>query len=146
MALQKLPAIFITDEHLLIGEVQTRGLRLLEMLIDPHSEYVYLNDVNVARRESKASRLTTLTEVVVRKNLLRLAVLGGGKHEAPETRRFAFVDKQNYPAFAIVSGYALPRERVCDLDHCRAARQIGPSCLLNEERMDVPVDEPRHDR
>jgi hypothetical protein len=107
MALQKLPAIFITDEHLLIGEVQTRGLRLLEMLIDPHSEYVYLNDVHVARRESKASRLTTLTEVVVRKNLLRLAVLGGGKHEAPETRRFAFVDKQNYPAFAIVSGYEI---------------------------------------
>lgn len=107
MALQKLPAIFITDEHLLIGEVQTRGLRLLEMLIDPHSEYVHLNDVHVARRESKANRLTTLKEAVVRKDLLRLAVLGGGKHEAPETRRFAFVDKQNYPAYVIVASYEI---------------------------------------
>ena len=107
MALQKLPAIFITDEHLLIGEVPTRGLRLLEMLIDPHSEYIHLDDVHVARRESKANRLTTLKQVVVRKELLRLAVLGGGKHEAPETRRFAYVDKQNYPTFVIVSGYEI---------------------------------------
>lgn len=107
MALQKLPAIFITDEHLLIGEVPTRGLRLLEMLIDPNSEYVQLNDVHVARRESKANRLTTLKEVVIRKELLRLAVLGGGRHEAPETRRFAFVDKQNYPTFVLVSGYEI---------------------------------------
>lgn len=107
MALQKLPTIFVTEEHLLIGEVQTRGLRLLEMLIDPHSEYVHINDVHVARRESKGQRLTTLKEVVLRKNLIRLAVLGGGQHEAPETRRFAFVDKQTYPAFVIVSGYEI---------------------------------------
>jgi hypothetical protein len=107
MALQKLPTIFVTEEHLLIGEVQTRGLRLLEMLIDPHSEYVHINDVHVARRESKGQRLTTLKEVVLRKNLVRMAVLGGGQHEAPETRRFAFVDKQTYPAFVIVSGYEI---------------------------------------
>lgn len=105
MAIQKLPTIFVTEEHLLIGEVQTRGLRLLEMLIDPHSEWLHINDVHVARREAKASQVTTLKEVVLRKNLLRLAVLGGGQHEAPETRRFAFVDKQTYPAFVIVSGY-----------------------------------------
>jgi hypothetical protein len=105
MAVQKLPTIFVTDEHLVIGTVQTRGLRLLEMLIDPHSEFVHINDAHVARRESKANRLTTLKEVVLRKEMLRLAVLGGGQHEAPETRRFAFVDKQTYPAFLIVSGY-----------------------------------------
>jgi hypothetical protein len=107
MASQKLPAIFVTDEHLLVGQVQTRGSRLLEMLIDAHSEYVHLDDVHVARRESKASRVTTLKQAVVRKELLRLAVLGGGQHEAPETRRFAFVDKQNFPAFVIVSGYEI---------------------------------------
>ncbi|HET6879571.1 MAG TPA: hypothetical protein VFI31_05430 [Pirellulales bacterium] len=105
MALQKLPTIFVTDEHLVIGTVQTRGLRLLEMLIDPNSKYVHLNDAHVARRESKGNRVTTMKEVVLRKDLLRLAVLGGGQHEAPETRRFAFVDKQTYPAFLIVSGY-----------------------------------------
>jgi hypothetical protein len=44
---------------------------------------------------------------VVRKDQIRLAVLGGGQHEAPETRRYAFVDKQTYPAFLIVSGYEI---------------------------------------
>lgn len=107
MALQKIPTILVTEEHLVIGEVQTRGKRLLEMLIDPNSLYVHINDAHVARRESKANRRTTLKEVVVRKDLLRLAVLGGGQHEAPETRRFAFVDKQTYPAFLVVSGYEI---------------------------------------
>lgn len=107
MTAQKLPAVFVTDEHLLIGEVETRGLRLLECLIDPHSEYVQLSDVHVARREAKARRLTSLKQVAVRKHLVRLAMLGGDRHEAPETRRFAFVDKKNYPAFLIVSGYEI---------------------------------------
>jgi hypothetical protein len=107
MAIQKLPAIFITPEHLLIGQAATRGLRLLEMLTDPNSEYVQLDDVHVARRESKANRLTTLKSATLRKQHLLLAVLGGGKHESPETRRFAYVDKRNYPAFLIVSGYEI---------------------------------------
>jgi hypothetical protein len=107
MAVQKLPAIFVTAEHLLIGQAATRGLRLLEMLTAPNSEYVHLDDVHVARWESKGTRLTTLPHVTLRKHDLLLAVLGGGKHESPETRRFAYVDKRNYPAFLIVSGYEI---------------------------------------
>lgn len=107
MAAQKLPAVFVTDEHLLIGEVETRGLRLLEYLIDPNSEFVHLSDVHVARRESRGSQLTSLKQVAIRKHLVRLAMLGGNRHEAPETRRFAFVDKKTYPAFVLVSGYEI---------------------------------------
>jgi hypothetical protein len=107
MALQKLPAIFVTAEHLLIGQAPTRGSRLLEMLTDPNSEYVQIDEVHVARREAKGSRLTTLPRVVLRKQALLMAVLGGGKHESPELRRFAFVDKRNYPAFLIVCGYEI---------------------------------------
>jgi hypothetical protein len=105
MAQQKLPAIFVTEEHLLIGQIPTRGSRLLETLTDPNSDCIQLDDVHVARRESKGHRLKTLKQVMVRKHAVRLAILGGGKHESPETRRFAYVDKQNYAAFAIVSGY-----------------------------------------
>lgn len=105
MAIQKLPAIFVTEEHLLIGQAPTRGARLIEILVDPNSDCLHLDDVHVARRESKATCLTTLKQVMVRKHALRLAILGGGRHEAPETRRFAYVDKQTYPTFLIVSGY-----------------------------------------
>lgn len=107
MALQKLPTILVTEEHLLIGEVQTGDRRLLETLVDPTSQYLLINDAHVTRRESKTSKVATLKEVVIRKNLLCMAVLGGGQHEAPERRRFAFVDKQTYSAFLIVSGYEI---------------------------------------
>ncbi|HWB12881.1 MAG TPA: hypothetical protein VG826_26885 [Pirellulales bacterium] len=107
MTIQTIPAIFVTAEHLLIGQAPTRGARLLETLTAPDSEFIHLDDVHLARRESKATRLRTLPRIVLRKRDLLLAVLGGGKHESPETRRFAFVDKRNYPAFLIVSGYEI---------------------------------------
>lgn len=105
MAQQKLPAIFVTEEHLLIGHVPTRGSRLLETLTDPNSESIQLDDVHLSRRESKATRLKTLKQIMIRKHAVRLAILGGGKHESPETRRFAYVDKQTYSSFLLVSGY-----------------------------------------
>ncbi|HEX5446206.1 MAG TPA: hypothetical protein VFW87_20435 [Pirellulales bacterium] len=105
MAAQKVPTIIVTAEHLLIGEVETRGSRLLEVVTDPHSEFLHLHEAHVSRREAKSKQLVALSEAIVRKTEICLAVLGGGKHESPETRRFAFVDKKSYSAFAIVAGY-----------------------------------------
>lgn len=105
MAAQKVPAIIVTAEHLLIGEVETRGSRLLEVLTDPHSEFLHLNEAHISRREAKSKQLIALPETIIRKTEICLAILGGGKHESPETRRFAFIDKKSYSAFAVVAGY-----------------------------------------
>jgi hypothetical protein len=110
MASPKVPTILITQEHLLIGEVLTRGTRLLEVLTDPHTEFLQLSDVHVSRREAKTQEVIRLPEAVVRKAEICLAVLGGGRHESPETRRFAYVDKRSYPTFAIVAGYEVRGE------------------------------------
>ncbi|HEX5498102.1 MAG TPA: hypothetical protein VFX03_02705, partial [Thermomicrobiales bacterium] len=105
MTSQKVPAILMVDEHLIVGEVQTRGKRLLETLNDPLADWLQVYDAHVARREAKATCLETLDELAVRKSRLVLALLDGRKHEAPETRRFAFVDKKLHSAFAVAAGY-----------------------------------------
>jgi hypothetical protein len=105
MTLQKVPAILMVAEHLIVGEVQTRGKRLLESLNDPMADWLHVYDAHVARREAKARPLETLNELTIRKSDLVLVLLDGRKHEAPEGRRFGFVDKKLHSAFAICAGY-----------------------------------------
>lgn len=103
--LQKVPAILLVDEHLIAGEVQTRGMRLLEVLNDHLTDWVHVYDVHLARRESKVNSIESLGEVAIRKSALKLALLGGGKHESPEKRRFSYVDKRLHSAVALVGSY-----------------------------------------
>ncbi|HUY92026.1 MAG TPA: hypothetical protein VMV10_25015 [Pirellulales bacterium] len=105
MSPQKIPAILLVDEHLVVGEVQTRGQRLLEVLNDHLTDWLHVYDVHLARREAKTSSVEALNEVAIRKSELKLALLGGGKHESPEKRRFSFVDKRLHFAVALVGGY-----------------------------------------
>jgi hypothetical protein len=102
---QKVPAILLVDEHLIAGKVPTRGLRLLEVLNDHSTDWLHVYDVHLARREAKTTCIEALNEVAIRKTQLKLALLGGGKHESPEKRRFAYVDKTPYCAVALVGGY-----------------------------------------
>ena len=105
MSSARVPAILMVDEHLIIGEVQTRGMRLLEVLNDHLTDWLHVYDVHVARRGAMANSIESLGEVAIRKSEIKLALLGGGKHESPEKRRYAFVDKKLYVAVALIGGY-----------------------------------------
>lgn len=105
MSPQKVPAILVVDEHLIVGEVQTRGQRLLDVLNDHFTDWLRVYDVHLARREAKTNSVESMPEAAIRKAELKLALLGGGKHESPEKRRFSFVDKRLHFAVALVGGY-----------------------------------------
>ena len=105
MSSTRTPAILMVDEHLIIGEVQTRGMRLLEVLNDHLTDWLHVYDVHLARRGAMANSIESLDEVALRKSEIKLALLGGGKHESPEKRRYSLVDKKLYFAVALVSGY-----------------------------------------
>ena len=102
---QKVPAILLVNEHLIVGEVQTRGMRLLEVLNDHLTDWVHVYDAHLARREAKVNSIEALHEVAVRKSELKLALLGGGKHESPEKRRFSYVDKRLHLAVGLIGSY-----------------------------------------
>lgn len=105
MTTQTLPVILLAEEHLIIGEVETRGRRLLDVLNEQMGDWLLVRNAHVTRCTDKAKAVATAPELTVRKADVRLAVLGGGKHESPERRRFAYVDKQQFSALAIVGGY-----------------------------------------
>ena len=105
MADQKVSAILVVQEHLIIGELETRGHRLLDVLLDPMADWLQVFGAHVVHRAAKARAVASAADLLVRKADLQLALLGGGKHESPERRRFAYIDKQQFSALAIVGGY-----------------------------------------
>jgi hypothetical protein len=134
MRLQKVPAIVMVDEHLIVGEVQTRGKRLLEELCDPIEDWLHVYDVRVSRRDAKAKYIESLPSLVIRKSQVILALLDGGIHESPDVRRFAFVDKKLHPAFVTAAGYDV-RGRL----HLKGKRE--PLLVLEEMGGFVPFTE-----
>lgn len=132
MTLQTVPVILIVEEHLVVGEVETRGRRLLDVLNDSMADWLEVHDAHIARRTNKAQAVASAGELTIRKSDVKLAVLGGGKHESPETRRFAYVDKRQFSALAIVGSYEV-RGRL----HLKVKRE--PVRLLAELGAFIPL-------
>ncbi len=134
MAEKKIPAILMIDEHLIVGEVETSGRRLLEVLNDTLTDWLQVFGAHVARRTDKAHAVSTLDELMVRKADVRIAVPGGATHESPEKRRFAYVEKKQFPTFAIIDGYEIRGAM-----HLKAKREMHQ--LLVDMASFVPLTE-----
>lgn len=134
MAEKKIPAILMIDEHLIVGEVETSGRRLLEVFNDTLTDWLQVFDAHVARRTAKGQAIATLNELMVRKADVRIAVPGGATHESPEKRRFAYVEKKQFPTVAIVDGY-----EIRGVMHLKAKREMHQ--LLVDLASFVPLTE-----
>ena len=126
MATDKVRAMLVTDEHLLVGEIPTRGQRLLENLLDPTTRFLHIHQVHVCRRVATSDSDHFLDHAVVAKEMLSLAILSGRKHEAPNIHRYANVEKRAFSAFLIVSGFEV-RGRM----HCHGSSD--PVAILSTE-------------
>jgi hypothetical protein len=98
------PVILITDEHVLSATIPTSGQRVLDILNDPRSQFLTVQNASVLRRRD-GSRIATLPDAVMRKANIGAALLSGGEHEAPEKRRSCYLRKDEHVAFLVVLGY-----------------------------------------
>ena len=97
------PALLVTAEHVIAGNVDTRNLRLSDMLNEPDTSYIRIRDVGVfSGGENK--RIATLRECVIPKVKLELALILDADHEAPHKRRYQYVEKKAIPVFLKVHG------------------------------------------
>lgn len=122
------------EEHLIVGEVETRGHRVLDALNDAMADWLNIYDAHISRRWAKAQAVATAAEVLIRKADVKIAVLGGGKHEAPEKRRFARVEKKKFSALALVGSYEVRGSL-----HLKSKRE--PILLLTEVGSFIPLTE-----
>jgi len=112
-------------QHSFTGSVETRGLRILDVLIDPNSQFLKLHDVAIHRR-FEAKPIRKISETLFRKTNIDFVLLKAQHHEAPMRRAHAMVAKRRHSALIV-------------LDHCeiRGAYMskgvIDPMQVLHED-------------
>jgi hypothetical protein len=103
MSAAKIPTILFTETHCVAGFIAGTGQRLLEILNDPHSQYVKLMEATL--QTLGEGQPVQLPEATIPKPRIVVCALTATSHEAPEKRRFAFVEKRKKKAFAIAQNY-----------------------------------------
>ena len=132
-ATDKVKVILVTDEHLLVGVVPTRGQRLLDNLVDPQTSFLHIHNVHVCRLAAMSECVSMLDRAVVVKAKLSLAILVDSHQEAANRYFHTFARKRTYSAFLVVSGFDVHGQMHCN----------GPSdpvaILSNEMGAFMPV-------
>jgi hypothetical protein len=95
----------ITHEYRFRATVYTRGWRLLDLLNDPMTHYLQINDLRIYRYNNSSEGVATFSEGFVRKDDLHLVIITSEKHEAPIQRLFNYVRKAPYHVFLTVPGH-----------------------------------------
>ncbi len=100
------PAILTTGEHLIRCNIQSDGTRLLDVLNDTGSKYLRVTDVRVFQRTGN-HEVDRVSEAILAKSSLSLAIPASKRHEAPEKRVIAYTNKREREAFLLVDYYAI---------------------------------------
>lgn len=109
------PLLILLDQHIVPCTTPTRGMRVLDMLNDPGSEYLRVENVDFSQWKLPAQHQGD--HALLRKEAIRAVVLPDSKHEAPEKRHHARVAKKSFPA-VLVAGQCIVQGRV----HTSSAR------------------------
>jgi hypothetical protein len=118
--------------------IATRGSRLFDALADSSSEYLSVRDVEIS--ETKPGKPPVrLREALIHKADIVVAILPRERHEAPEKRRYARVDKTPSSAFMLVENY-----KVRGTYHSERKRDAR-SVLTVENGQFLPLTEVRID-
>jgi hypothetical protein len=105
MTAAQIPAILLIEAHYVSGFIARSGQRLLEVLNDPYSQFTKLTDATLqAFGETPAVQLP---EATIPKPRIVVCALTATAHEAPDKRRFAFVEKRKHKAFVMAQNYEI---------------------------------------
>ncbi len=93
--------IAAVSDYWIIGSLSLPNTRIQEVLNDPRSEFLQLQDVEVHVRES-SGRVAELDQTIIPKRKLQYLVADCAEHETPERRWTHHKPKDVFRAFALV--------------------------------------------
>ena len=102
-------SVLVTQQHVISCDIDTHGLRLLEILCDRSSTYVALTNTKVVRRSDQEVVFESESAVINKSNI-GLAFPNYSSHEAPARRLHNFAKKRCFEVFLLVYGYEVTGE------------------------------------
>jgi hypothetical protein len=105
MSTAQIPIILFTETHCVSGYIPGAGQRVLEILNDPHSQFIKLS--NATLQTLGEGQPVQLSEATVPKPRIIVCALTAATHEAPDKRRYAFVEKRKKGALVIAQNYEI---------------------------------------
>jgi hypothetical protein len=98
--------IVIAGPHSLLGTIDNRGLRVLDVLNDVRTDYLQLRDATL-RREIDGMCIGQLSGATIPKTAVDFVLLESDKHEAAVRRNFALVSKPSREALILLGDYEI---------------------------------------
>ncbi len=98
-----MPVVLFAGRLKIEAHVKTHGYRLLDILNDPLYQPLEVLDARLSARGMTIAR--ELSDAVVAKSEISVAVVPSERHEAEERRRFTAVDKKRYPVLLMTDGF-----------------------------------------
>src|SRR5262245_17038236 len=96
--------LIISGQHSFSGSVENRGLRILDVLNEPSTQFLNLHNVSIQRGFDETS-IQRVGATLLPKAAIDFVLLKSEPHEAPIRRKHSLVAKDRYSALVV-------------LDHC----------------------------
>ena len=100
------PVILVVENHWLLGKLQTSDKRVLDILNDPQTDYLDLQDVKVFSSTNRQKCLANMPTAIIPKESLHLLIIPTDKFEGSRNKRIhRIVEKRELDVCTVAAGY-----------------------------------------
>jgi hypothetical protein len=123
MTTNQVAVLFIVGRHSFAGTIDHSSSRVLDVLNDVNTEFLRVHGGAVFRG-FQGGPIGQFDETTVPKSAIDCVVLTEERHEAPQRRQYALVEKQSHPVFVLVADYEVR-------GNVMLGRTVDPVLVLN---------------
>jgi hypothetical protein len=98
--------LIVSGQHSFSGSVENRGLRILDVLNEPSTEFLNLHNVSIQRGFDETS-IQHVGATLFPKAAIDFVLLKSEPHESPIRRKHSLVAKNRYSAFVVLNHYEI---------------------------------------
>jgi hypothetical protein len=98
--------LIVSGQHSFSGAVENRGLRILDVLNEPSTEFLNLHNVSIQRGFDETS-IQHVGATLLPKAAVDFVLLKSEPHEAPIRRKHSLVAKDRYSALVVLDHYEI---------------------------------------
>ncbi len=102
----RVSVLIVAGLHSFLGEVENRGVRVLDVLNDDHTAFIHLHDVAVFRG-FQGECLKRIHDATIPKRTIDFVLIESTLHEAPLRRKHGYIEKRPQSALVLMAEYEI---------------------------------------